>query len=190
MVFWYLTIYLIFTVFALLLCLQLAVILKYYDTQINIIIITHKFGYILKNVSAVLASAFSYVSGWRYWSERYFVSFHKSMHNSRNLRAAFWNKNWLEYVTDCRADDNMYTAIARKVVGESARDHPETYCGSVWVHFSSKKFERMVREVMDVCLRVLKKSNKSRFDSYRIRNQEQCIDNLSRSSCIHLIALS
>ena len=102
MVFWYLTIYLIFTVFALILCLQLAGILKYYDTQINIIIITHKFGYILKNVSAVLASAFSYVSGWRFWSERYFVSFHKSMHNSRNLRAAFWNKNWLEYVTDCR----------------------------------------------------------------------------------------
>ena len=109
----------------------------------------------------MLASAFSYVSGWRYWSERYFVSFHKSVHNSRNLRAAFWNKNWLEYVTDCRADDNMYTAIARKVVGESARDHPERYCGSVWVHFSSKKFERIVREVMDVCLRVLKKGNKS-----------------------------
>ena len=54
-------------------------------------------------------------------------------------------------------------------------------------------------EAMDVCLRVLKESNKSRFDSYS--RQEQCIDhisyylsglsrahfsdNLSRNSCIH-----
>ena len=45
---------------------------------------------------------------------------------------------------------------------------------------------------MDVCLRVLKESNKSRFDSYRVKNK--CIDhnipnsfcdNLSRNSCIH-----
>ena len=50
----------------------------------------------------------------------------------------------------------------------------------------------MAREAMDVCLRVLKESNKSRFDSYRVKNK--CIDhnipysfcdNLSRNSCIH-----
>ena len=29
-----------------------------------------------------------------------------------------------------------------------------------------KEFERMAREAMDICLRVLKKSNKSRFDDY------------------------
>ena len=51
---------------------------------------------------------------------------------------------------------------------------------------------------MDVCLRVLKESNKSRFDSYSVRNSvliishvtfwDCCVhifsDNLSRNSCI------
>ena len=55
----------------------------------------------------------------------------------------------------------------------------------------------MAREVMDVCLRVLKESNKSRFDSYSIRNSVLIIshvtfwdcrmyifsDNLFRNSC-------
>ena len=59
-----------------------------------------------------------------------------------------------------------YTAISRKVVGKSARDNPERYCGWFWVHSSSKKFERMAGEAMDICLRVLKESKKSRFDSY------------------------
>ena len=34
-----------------------------------------------------------------------------------------------------------------------------------WVHCSSEKFGRMTREAMDVRLRVLNESNKSRFDS-------------------------
>ena len=38
------------------------------------------------------------------------------------------------------------------------------------------KFERMAQEAMDICLRVLKESNKSRFDSYS--RQEQCIDHI------------
>ena len=56
----------------------------------------------------------------------------------------------------------------------------------------------MAREAMDVCLRVLKESNKSRFDSYSVRNSVLIIshitfrdcrahifsDNLSRNSCI------
>ena len=41
---------------------------------------------------------------------------------------------------------------------------------------SSKKFERMVREATDICLRVLKESNKSRFDSFS--RYEQCIDHI------------
>ena len=49
---------------------------------------------------------------------------------------------------------------------KSAFDNPERYCGWFWIHCSSKKFERMAREAMEICLRVLKKSNKSRFDSY------------------------
>ena len=54
----------------------------------------------------------------------------------------------------------LYTAISRKVVGKSARDNPERYCGWFLVHCFSKKFQRMAREGMDVCLRVLKESNK------------------------------
>ena len=38
-----------------------------------------------------------------------------------------------------------------------------------WVVLSSL-FERMAREAMEVCLRELKESNKSRFDSYSVRN--------------------
>ena len=32
------------------------------------------------------------------------------------------------------------------------------------------KFERMAGEAMDICLRVLRESNKSRFNSYSARN--------------------
>ena len=92
----------------------------------------------------------------------------------------------------------VYTAMSRKVVGKNARDNPVSYCGWFLVHCSSKKFERMAREAMDVCLRVLKESNKSRFDSYSVRNSVLIIshitfrgcrvyifsDNLSRNSCM------
>ena len=58
----------------------------------------------------------------------------------------------------------------------------------------------MARDAMDVCLRVLKESNKSRFDSYSVRNSALIIshitfrdchvhsfsDNLSRNSCIQI----
>ena len=98
----------------------------------------------------------------------------------------------------CTALQAMYTAISRKVVGKIARDNPERYCGWFLVHCFSKKFQRMAREAMDVCLRVLKESNKSRFDSYSVRNSVLIIshitfrdcrvhsfsDNLSRNSCI------
>ena len=67
-------------------------------------------------------------------------------------------------------------------------------------------FQRNLKEwhakAMDICLRVLKESNKSRFDSYS--RQEQCIDhipyylsrlsrahfsdNLSRNSCIQIFS--
>ena len=42
------------------------------------------------------------------------------------------------------------------------------------VHCSSKTFERMAREAMDIRLRVLEESNKSRFDSYSARNSILC----------------
>ena len=65
-----------------------------------------------------------------------------------------------------------YTAISRKVVGKSARDYPRRYCGWFWVHWSSKKFERMALEAMEVCFRVIKKSNKSK----QLQCQGHCID--------------
>ena len=68
------------------------------------------------------------------------------------------------------------------------------YRGWSWVHCFSKKFERMAGEAMDICLRVLKEKNKSRFDSYSVliishitfRDCRVLIssDNLSRNSCI------
>ena len=74
----------------------------------------------------------------------------------------------------------------------------ERYCGRFWVHCSSKKFERMAREAMDVCLLLLKENNKSRFDSFSVRNSVFIIpilpfgivactffsDNLSQNSCM------
>ena len=69
-----------------------------------------------------------------------------------------------------------YTAVSRKVVGESARDNPERYCGWFCLPCSPKKFERMAREATDICWRVLMESNNSRFDSYS--REEQCIDHI------------
>ena len=75
----------------------------------------------------------------------------------------------------------LYTATSRKVVGKSARDNPERYCGWVWVRCSSQKFERMTGEAMDVCLRALKESNKRIFDSYSARNSVLIISNITLS---------
>ena len=43
---------------------------------------------------------------------------------------------------------------------KSACDNPERDCGWFWVRCSSQKFERMAREAMDVCLRVLREATK------------------------------
>ena len=67
---------------------------------------------------------------------------------------------------------HLLTAISRKVVGKRAHDKPERYCGWFLVHWSLKKFDRMARESVDICLRMLKESDKSRFDSYSVRNSE------------------
>ena len=95
-----------------------------------------------------------------------------------------------------------YTAISRKVVGKSARDNPERYCGWFWVHSSTKKFERMAGEAMDICLRVLKEKKKAGSTAAVVRYSVMIIshitfrdcrvhffgDNLSRNSCIHSLA--
>ena len=51
----------------------------------------------------------------------------------------------------------------------------------------SNKIERMAREAMDVCLRVLKKSNKSRFDSYSVGNSVLIISLITFRDCpVHI----
>ena len=92
------------------------------------------------------------------------------------------------------------TAISRKVVGKSARDNPESYsAGDFEFTVLQRLIERMAREAMNICLRMLKESNKSRFDSYSARNSELIVahinfrdcrvhifsDNLSRNSCMY-----
>ena len=52
----------------------------------------------------------------------------------------------------------QHRAISREVVGKSARINPERSCGNFWIHCSSKKFERMALETIDLCLRVLRKA--------------------------------
>ena len=71
----------------------------------------------------------------------------------------------------------------RKVVGKSARDNPERYCGWFWVNCSSKKFERLSLKAMDECLRVLKESNKTRFDSYSVRNTVLITSHITFRDC-------
>ena len=78
-----------------------------------------------------------------------------------------------------------FTAISRKVVGKGARDNPERYCGWFWIHCFSKKFERMTRGAMDVCLRVLKESSKSRSVNYSVRNSVLIISHISGLSRAH-----
>ena len=66
------------------------------------------------------------------------------------------------------------TAISRKIVEKSARDNSERYCGWFWVHCFSKKFE---------CLRVLKESNKSKFDSCSVGNSVLNISHITFREC-------
>ena len=46
-----------------------------------------------------------------------------------------------------------------------------------------RNFERMAGEAMDVCLRVLKESNKSRFDRYSVRNSELIVSHITFLDC-------
>ena len=78
----------------------------------------------------------------------------------------------------------LYTAISRKDVAKSARDNPERYCGWFWIHCCPKKFKKRIREATDVCLRELKESNKSRFDSYSVKNSVLIISHITFRDCL------
>ena len=44
--------------------------------------------------------------------------------------------------------------------------------------FFQRNLKELARKAMEMCLRVLKESNKSRIDSYSYSRQEQCIDHI------------
>ena len=92
-----------------------------------------------------------------------------------------WWKNYDgEFIYQIEISD---TAISRMVVGKSARDNPERYCGWFWVLCSSRKFKIMAREAMEICLLVPKESSKSRFDSYCVRNSVLIISHITFRDC-------
>ena len=53
--------------------------------------------------------------------------------------------------------------------------------------FFKESQDRTAREAMDLCLRVLKESNKSRFDSYKVRNKVLIISHITFRDCrVHI----
>ena len=76
----------------------------------------------------------------------------------------------------------LYTAFSRKVVGKSARDNPERYCGS----FEFTVLQRNLKEWHERPW-TLKESNKSRFDSYIVRNSVLLISHITFRDCrVHI----
>ena len=89
----------------------------------------------------------------------------------------------------CKLNSKSYTAISWKVLGKSACDNPERYCGWFRVHCSSKNFERMARKAIDLSLLVLKESNENRFDSYSVRNSVLIISHITFRDChVHIFS--
>ena len=137
------------------------------------------------------------------WEKHFFTR--SSLHEAKQDEIVQKSRiQWLpKYSTSANDFLNTFTAISRKV-GKNARDNPERYCGWFWVHCSSKKFERMAQEAIDLCLLMLKESNNRRFESYRAKNsvlikshiasRDHCrvhifSDNLSRNSCMSVPVL-
>ena len=67
------------------------------------------------------------------------------------------------------------------------RDNPERYCGWFWFHCSSKKFEGVAWEAIDVFLRMLKESNNRRLYNYSVRNSVLIISHITFRDCrVHI----
>ena len=60
---------------------------------------------------------------------------------------------------------------------------PKGIMGDFEVTVLQESQDRMAREAMDVCLRVLKKRNKRRFDSYSVRNSVLIISHITFRDC-------
>ena len=63
---------------------------------------------------------------------------------------------------------------------------PEGIVGGFEITALHRNFERMAREAMDICFRALKRSSKSRLDSYTVRNSVLIISYITfRGCCVH-----
>ena len=60
---------------------------------------------------------------------------------------------------------------------------PKGIAGDFEFTIFSMKFERMAQEAMDVCLQVLKESNKSSFDSDSVRNSVLIMSHITSRDC-------
>jgi len=91
-----------------------------------------------------------------------------------------WHLLNFDMADECR---NVYSYFEKSCRKKCTRQSRKV----LWVNCSSKKFERIARDAMDIYLLVLKKSNESRLDS--CCRQEQCIGHipyyLSRLSRAH-----
>ena len=56
---------------------------------------------------------------------------------------------------------------------------PKVSAGDFEFTVLQRLIERMAREAMNICLRMLKESNKSRFDSYSARNSELIVAHIN-----------
>ena len=63
-----------------------------------------------------------------------------------------------------------YIAILRGVVEKVLSTIPKGIVGGFEFTVLQRNLKKMAREAMDLCLRLLKERNKSRFDSYSVRN--------------------
>ena len=85
--------------------------------------------------------------------------------------------------------DEVYSCFEKGCRKKCARDNPERYCGWFWVLCSTKKFERMAREAIDVCLRILKESNNRRLVSCSVRNSVLIISHITLRDCrVHIFS--
>ena len=82
----------------------------------------------------------------------------------------------------------LYIWIFRERLSEKVHATiPKDVVGGFEFTFLKKNLKEWPRKAMDVCLRVLKESNQSRFDSYSIRNRVLIISHITFWDCrVHI----
>ena len=85
------------------------------------------------------------------------------------------------FVNSCLANSpSVYIQLFRKRLSEKVHATiPIGIVGGFEITVLHGNFERIAREAMDVCFRVLKGNSKSRFDSYSVRNSVLIISHIT-----------